>query len=231
MELKHVLEAILFSAQKPMTPAELQSLLATAGEGDANPFSGAKARDIAPALEILAAEHEAAARTYRLICVAGAWQFASQPEFALWIRTLVGQKHRPSRLSKPGLETLAIIAYRQPLTRAEIEEIRGVSIDGVMQTLMERELVEAVGRAEAPGRPPTYGTTKLFLEYFGLRALEDLPDASELRRIPVEKPKAPITTGPDTTTEAHAQVTLEEIIPHSAHAEAATVQTPAPQTP
>ena len=106
---------------------------------------------------------------------------------------LVGVKNRPPRLSQPALETLAIIAYRQPITRAEVEQVRGVNVDGTMQTLLERGLVEAAGRAEVVGRPPTYGTTALFLEYFGLRGLEDLPAADELRRIPVEKPPAPVT--------------------------------------
>ena len=100
-------------------------------------------------------------------------------------------KARPPRLSQPALETLAIIAYRQPITRAEVEQIRGVNVDGTMQTLTERGLVEQVGRAEVVGRPPTYGTTALFLEYFGLRGLEDLPAADELRRIVIEKPPAP----------------------------------------
>ena len=109
------------------------------------------------------------------------------------MRALVGVKARPPRLSQPALETLAIIAYRQPITRAEVEQIRGVSVDGVMQTIMERGLVEAAGRAEVVGRPPTYATTSLFLEYFGLARLEDLPAADELRRIVVEKPPAPVT--------------------------------------
>lgn len=222
MELKHILEALLFSAQKPMTPGELQALLVAANEASPNSFGGAKARDILSALETLAQEHEVAGRTYRLVCVAGAWQFASQPEYGPWIRALVGQKPRPARLSKPALETLAIIAYRQPLTRAEIEQIRGVGIDGVIQTLMERELVEAVGRADAPGRPSTYGTTKLFLEHFGLRALDDLPDASELRRIPLEKPREPVTSGQDTTTQVPPQATLEEVL------QSAPPATPAP---
>ncbi len=110
-------------------------------------------------------DHEAAQRSYRLVCVAGAWQFASQPDFAPWITALVGAKVRPSRLSQPALETLAIIAYRQPLTRAEIEQIRGVAVDGVMQTLLERGLVENAGRAEVIGRPMTYATTPVFLGY------------------------------------------------------------------
>jgi segregation and condensation protein B len=115
---------------------------------------------------------------------------------------LVGVKARPPRLTQAALETLAIVAYRQPITRAEIEQIRGVSVDGVMQTLTERGLVESVGRAEAVGRPQTYGTTPMFLEYFGLRGLEDLPAADELRRIPLEKPPAPITVDPGLATAA-----------------------------
>ena len=107
------------------------------------------------------------------------------------MRALVGVKNRPTRLSKPALETLAIIAYRQPITRAQMEEIRGVSVDGVIGTLVERELAEVVGRADGPGRPQTYGTTQMFLEYFGLRGLEELPDAEELRQVPITRPKPP----------------------------------------
>ena len=113
---------------------------------------------------------------------------------------MVGIKSRPPRLSQPALETLAIIAYRQPITRAEVEQIRGVNVDGTMQTIMERGLVETVGRAEVVGRPPTYGTTALFLEYFGLRGLEDLPAADELRRITIERPPAPVTVDPGLAT-------------------------------
>ena len=113
---------------------------------------------------------------------------------------LVGLKARPPRLSQPALETLAIIAYRQPITRAEIEQVRGVTIDGVMQTLQERGLVEQVGRAEVAGRPMTYGTTALFLEYFGLRSLEGLPAAEELRRIPVMRPEGLLTADPGLAT-------------------------------
>ncbi|MBI5775607.1 MAG: SMC-Scp complex subunit ScpB [Verrucomicrobia bacterium] len=215
MELKHILEAVLFSAQKPITPRELRELFAAtaeqAEEAEPKAFKKVKEEAIVAALEELAREHEAAARTYRLVCVAGAWQFASQPDYAPWIRTLVGAKNRPPRLSQPALETLAIIAYRQPLTRAEIEQIRGVAVDGVMQTLMERALVEQVGRADVPGRPGTYGTTALFLEYFGLRALEDLPAADELRKIPVKRPEELLTAEPGLATVPPDQLTLEQV--------------------
>jgi segregation and condensation protein B len=215
MELKYILESLLFSAQKPIPVKELREILANAAEAEdadpaAKPFAKAKESDLTAALEQLAQEHETAARSYRLACVAGAWQFVTQPEFAPWLKALVGQKLRPTRLSAPALETLAIIAYRQPITRAEVEQIRGVNVDGVMQTLTERGLVESVGRAEVIGRPQTYGTTALFLEYFGLRGLEDLPAADELRRIPLEKPPGPVTADPGLATTPPEQLTLED---------------------
>jgi segregation and condensation protein B len=214
MELKFILESLLFSAQKPMSVKELRDVFATAAEAedaDATVKSLKKVKDddMTAALETLASEHEAAARSYRLVCVAGSWQFVTQPEFAPWLKALVGVKVRPSRLSQPALETLAIIAYRQPVTRAEVEQIRGVNIDGTMQTLLERGLVESVGRAEVVGRPQIYSTTTLFLEYFGLRGLEDLPAADELRRIVVEKPPAPVTVDPGLATAPPEQLALE----------------------
>lgn len=198
MELKFILESLLFSAQKPLSVKEIRDVLAAAADqdgADATVKSLAKVKEteLTLALENLARDHEQAARSYRLACVAGAWQFVTQPEYAPWLKALVGIKARPPRLSQPALETLAIISYRQPITRAEVEQIRGVNVDGVMQTLMERGLVEQAGRAEVVGRPPTYGTTPLFLEYFGLRSLEDLPAADELRRMVIEKPPGPVT--------------------------------------
>src|SRR6516164_4701347 len=164
MELKFILESLLFSAQKPLSVKELREVLANAAEAedaDATAKSLAKIKDseLTVALEQLAREHDTAARSYRLVCVAGAWQFVTQPEFAPWLKALVGIRARPPRLSQPALETLAIIAYRQPITRAEVEQIRGVNVDGTMQTLLERGLVESTGRAEVVGRPQLYSTT------------------------------------------------------------------------
>jgi segregation and condensation protein B len=215
MELKFILESLLFSAQKPLSVKELREVLAAAAEAEvadatAKSLAKTKESELTAALEQLACEHETATRSYRLACVAGSWQFVTQPEFAPWLKALVGVKIRPSRLSQPALETLAIIAYRQPITRAEIEQIRGVNVDGTMQTLMERGLVESVGRAEVVGRPNTYGTTAMFLEYFGLRGLEDLPAADELRRIPIAKPPAPVTADPGLATTPPEQLQLKE---------------------
>lgn len=215
MELKFIIEAILFSAQKPLTPVELREVLVKAAAEEAadatvKALKKTKEADLIAALEALAQEHETAARSYRLVCVADAWQFVTQPEFSPWLKALVGVKARPPRLSPAALETLAIVAYRQPLTRAEIEQIRGVSVDGTMQTLLERGLVEQSGRAEVIGRPALYRTTSGFLEYLGLKSLEDLPAADELRRIPIEKPDAPLTADPGLATVAPEELKLEE---------------------
>jgi segregation and condensation protein B len=218
MELKFILESLLFSAQKPLSVKELRDVFAAAADqegADAAAKSLAKIKDteLTLALEELARDHEAAARSYRLACVAGSWQFVTQPEFAPWLRALVGIKARPPRLSQPALETLAIIAYRQPVTRAQVEQIRGVNVDATMQTLMERGLVEATGRAEVVGRPPTYGTTALFLEYFGLSGLDGLPAADELRRIVIERPPAPVTADTGLATTPPEQLALQPAAP------------------
>ena len=139
----------------------------------------------------------------------GELQLVTRPEVA-WAVQRALNPERPGRLSRAALETLAIIAYRQPLTRAEIEQIRGVSVDGVMQTLSERGLIEQVGRAEVAGHPMTYGTTPLFLEYFGLRNLAELPAADELRRIPAQKPESLLTVEPGLATAPPEQLILEE---------------------
>jgi segregation and condensation protein B len=233
MELKFILESLLFSAQKPLSVKELRDVLASAADAEdadttTKSLKKTKDEDVVAALEQLAAEHETAARSYRLACVAGSWQFVTQPEFSPWLKALVGVKNRPSRLSQPALETLAIIAYRQPITRAEIEQVRGVNVDGTMQTLLERGLVESTGRAEVVGRPQLYSTTALFLEYFGLGSLEDLPAADELRRIPIEKPPAPVTADPGLATVPPEQLQLNEEgkMPNEEAAAAPAVENP-----
>ena len=224
MELKNILESVLFSAQEPLSVKDLREVLKTAAEQapEAAAFKKVSPEEVEAALDMLAQEHGQAARSYRLIAVAERWQFVTQPEFAPWVRALVGERARPTRLSQPALETLAIIAYRQPITRAEVEQVRGVAIDGVLQTLLERGLVEQVGVAEVIGRPKTYGTTAVFLEYFGLRSLEDMPAADELRRIPISKPEALLTVDPGLATAPPEQL-------ESAPAEAAPQASAEPQ--
>ena len=213
MELKLILEAVLFSAQKPLSLKEIRDVFAGApehAEGDesARRLRKVKEAELTGALEELAREHEQGGGSFRLACVAGSWQFVTQPEYAPWLKALVGHKARPPRLSQPALETVAIVAYRQPVTRAELEQVRGVAVDGVMQTLLERGLIEQAGRAEVVGRPMTYGITPGFLEYFGLRSLEDLPAADELRRVVVQKPEALATVDPGLATAPPEQLTL-----------------------
>ena len=232
MDLKFILEAILFSAQKPLSLKELREVFAGAvehaeGNETARGLKKVKEEQLSAALEELARDHESAQRSFRLVCVAGSWQFVTQPEYAPWLKALVGHKARPPRLSQPALETLAILAYRQPITRTEVEQVRGVAVDGVMQTLLERGLIEQLGRAEVVGRPMTYGTTALFLEYFGLRSLEDLPAADELRRIPVQKPEALLTADPGLATVPPEQLALPTEAPAQPGETAASEQPPA----
>jgi segregation and condensation protein B len=230
MDLKFILEAILFSAQKPLSLKELRDVFSSAvehaeGNETVRGLKKVKEEQLTAALEDLAKDHDTANRSYRLVCVAGSWQFVTQPDYAPWLKALVGHKARPPRLSQPGLETLAIIAYRQPLTRAEIEQVRGVAVDGVMQTLVERGLVEQLGRAEVIGRPMTYGTTAVFLEYFGLRSLDDLPAADELRRIPIQKPESLATVDPGLATAPPEQLIAPTDAPPT------TPETPAQASP
>jgi segregation and condensation protein B len=202
MDLKNILESVLFSAQEPLSVKDFRDVLKNAAEHspEAADFKKASFEEVVAALDTLVKEHDAAGRSYRLVCVAERWQFVTQPEVAPWVKALVGERARPARLSAPALETLAIIAYRQPITRAEMEQVRGVAVDGVLQTLVERGLVEQVGIAEVIGRPKTFGTTAAFLEYFGLKNLEELPAADELRRIPIAKPEALLTVDPGLAT-------------------------------
>jgi segregation and condensation protein B len=235
MELKSVIEALLFSSQKPLSPAEVRDVLSrTAAESEEpGPRELKKVRLelLETTLQELAEELERLGRPSRLVCVAGSWQLVTRPEYAPWLRVLLGVRTRPPRLSQAGLETLAIVAYRQPLTRAEIEQIRGVSVDGVMQTLLERGLVEVVGRADAPGRPQTYGTTSGFLEYFGLRRLDDLPAADELRRLPVERPESLLTVDPGLATAPPPELAAAEPEPDPPPKPAAPPQTVPPSLP
>jgi segregation and condensation protein B len=200
MNLSQVVEALLFSAPKPLTPREMAAVLRGAGAEDEltpNEFAKATEAEVAAALEQLKLEYIEQQRAFQLLEKAEGWQLASDPQHARWVRQLFPAA-KPTRLTPPALETLAIIAYRQPITRADVEAVRGVAIESVLQTLMERGLVRIAGRAEVPGRPLLYETTQFFLEHFGLRNLDELPNAEELKRreLPKAAP-APETSGPN----------------------------------
>ena len=184
MNLSQVVEALLFSAQKPLSTREIVSAIKGAGDADElmpNEFSRVTEAKVAAALEQLKIEYIEQNRAFQLIEKAEGWQLVSDPAYAPWVRQLFPAA-KPARLTPPSLETLAIVAYRQPITRADVEAVRGVAVDGVLQSLMERGLVKIAGRAEVPGRPLLYETTQFFLEHFGLRDLDELPNAEELRK-------------------------------------------------
>jgi segregation and condensation protein B len=188
--LSHVIEAILFASQKAVTPKELVTHLKGAAtaepESVAAAFAKIKEADIREVLVELQAEVAASGRAYQVRETATGWLLSSAPGYAPWLRALYPEA-KPTRLSPSALETLAIIAYRQPIARADMEAVRGVSVDGVMQTLLDRGLVKIAGRAEVAGRPLLYATTQYFLDHFGLRHLDELPNAAELRHIPLPK--------------------------------------------
>ena len=165
--LESVLESLLFAAGAPVPLARLVEALGGPGRAE-----------VLASLKMLAASYEDDDRGIRLIEVGGGWQLRTAPQHAPWVRRLLREK--PPRLSRPMLETLAIIAYRQPCTRMEIEAIRGVDVDSVLATLLERRLIRIVGRKEAAGRPLLYGTTRDFLEVFGLPDLKALPALRDL---------------------------------------------------
>jgi segregation and condensation protein B len=201
MSLSQVIEALLFAAQKPLTACELVSAIKSAGGEDdlmPNEFAKVTEAQVAAALEQLKIEYVQQARAFQLAEKADGWQLVSDPTYAPWVRQLFPVV-KPARLTPPSLETLAIIAYRQPITRADIEAVRGVAVDGVLQNLMERGLVKIGGRAEVPGRPLLYETTEFFLEHFGLRDLDELPNAEELRTryLPTAAPKETPTPVPE----------------------------------
>ena len=200
MTLARIIEALLFSAQKPLSTKTIVDVLRQAGAEDAfspNQFANVRQAEVAAAIEQLKVEYIQHEHGFQLVEKADGWQLASDPKYAQWVRGLFPAP-KPARLSSPALETLAIIAYRQPITRADVEAVRGVTIDGVLQTLMERGLVKISGRAEIPGRPLLYETTEFFLDHFGLRNLDELPNVEELRtrHLPVS-PRPPATVAGD----------------------------------
>jgi len=202
MNLARVIEALLFSAQKPVSTKDIVDVLRNAGTEDEfspNEFANVRPAEVAAAIEQLKIEYIQHEHGFQLVEKADGWRLASDPKYAQWVRGLFPAP-KPARLSSPALETLAIIAYRQPITRADVEAVRGVTIDGVLQTLMERGLVKISGRAEIPGRPLLYETTEFFLDHFGLRNLDELPNVEELRTRHL-----PVSPRPQAAAESIAQ--------------------------
>ncbi len=163
-----IVEALIFSSETPLTPQRIREIL-----------TNLSVRDIRRFVSNLNQQYRKQGRSFEIREIAGGFQMFTLPEYAPYVEKLYENKQR-NRLSAKALETLAIIAYKQPITRSEIEEIRGVNVDGVVRTLLSRNLITIAGRAEAPGSPFLYKTTKKFLEYFGLNSLSDLPRLKEI---------------------------------------------------
>jgi segregation and condensation protein B len=165
-----ILEALLFVSEAPLSPERIEEML--------------EAKSKSEVTRLLAELQERCRKEDRgvvLLEVAGGYRLVTKPEFAPWVQRLRGTK--PAKLSKAALETLAIIAYKQPITKPEIEAIRGVMIDGVLKTLVERDLIRILGRKPEVGRPILYGSSRAFLEYFGFKDLSELPTLREIEAL------------------------------------------------
>lgn len=165
--LKAILEALLFVSGSPLSLERMKEIV-----------GGVNKRDLQRLLDEMAEEYRRGERGFSLVEVAEGFQFRTRTEHAEWVRKLM--KIKTSALSQPALETLAIIAYRQPVVRGDIEKVRGVDSGGVLRTLLEKKLVKIIGKKDVPGKPLVYGTSKRFLEVFGLKDLSELPTLKEL---------------------------------------------------
>lgn len=171
--LKFIVEALLFAAEKPLTAREIHACMPEV-----------KPADIKSALKTLEFEYDAMARSFVLKEVANGYQFRSRSAYGPYIMKML--QTSPTRLSRAALETLAIIAYRQPILRQEVERLRGVDVGGILRTLLEKGLIRIMGRKDLPGRPLIYGTTKRFLEVFDLKDIDSLPKLKEIKALESE---------------------------------------------
>jgi segregation and condensation protein B len=173
-EARRIIEAVLFASSKPVSAGELAQAL--------EDFDAAAVKELVGELN---AEYQAQNRSFGVVEIAGGFQLAADSYYAPWIKKMF-IREETRRLSMPALETLAVIAYKQPITRSEIEVIRGVNVDGVIDNLLEKRLIRESGRKEAPGRPFMYSVTDGFLQHFGLKSLEDLPKLKEFTEADIQ---------------------------------------------
>ena len=209
-ELKQIIGAMLFVRKEPLSVQEIRRVLHSTAErrgGITADFAKASEALVLEALEELGRDLISKKVGCHLAEVAGGYRLENDANCGPWLRVML-QKGRGARLSLPALETLAIIAYRQPCVRSEIEAVRGVAVDAILRNLLDLQLVRVVGRSNLPGRPWMFGTTQKFLEHFGLKNLEDLPGTDELRRMEAEQERLrPHKAEPP----ANEQLALEEI--------------------
>jgi len=196
--IKGVIESLLFVNERPITFQQIKEVLA-----------GIETNDIKQSINALKEEYDGRKSGMVIAEIAGGYQMLTNSIYVSYIRSFYKTKHK-EKLSKPSLETLAIVAYKQPVTRSDVELIRGVNSDGVMAHLFRKELIKIVGRKDVPGRPYLYGTTKQFLEYFGLKSLSDLPSIEDFPKL--EAAVELTQEGPDESTEGEgAPASLEEV--------------------
>lgn len=211
-ELKQIVGALLFAAKEPLTIKRMRKAMVETGNGFGGPYEQyAKATDrqIEGALEQFGEDLIKAKVGLDLALVGGAYRLQNDAACGPFVRALL-EKNQSMRLSKPALETLAIVAYRQPCLRSEIEEVRGVSVDAILRKLIDMQLVRVVRRSELPGRPWLFGTTQKFLEHFGINRIEDLPGSAELRRTEAKSDKKQETeTFPEMEKELDAGKTTD----------------------
>ncbi|MDG1357437.1 MAG: SMC-Scp complex subunit ScpB [Akkermansiaceae bacterium] len=216
MQLSAIIEALLVASETPLPSSEIARIIrarvaeaedALAAESESDDDAGAdpefKPEQLPEELASLAnlneeavtaaiielnQQYETSGRAFLCTERAKGWNIFTHPDYAAFVRQLFPDR-KPSRLSGPGMETLEIVAYRQPVTKASIEAVRGVSCDGMLQKLLDRELVKIGGRAELPGRPLLYETTDLFFEHFGVKSVDELPNSAELRTIKLPEPE------------------------------------------
>ena len=199
-ELKQIVGALLFAAREPLSIKRMRKAMIETGTGFGGPYEQyAKVTDqqLEGALEQLMEDLLKAKVGLDISLVGGAYRLQNDGACGPFVRALL-EKNQTMRLSKPALETLAIVAYRQPCLRSEIEEVRGVSVDAVLRKLIDMQLVRVVRRSELPGRPWLFGTTQKFLEHFGINTIDDLPGSGELKRaMPVNEKKQSTETFPE----------------------------------
>lgn len=198
-EAKSIIEAILFIAAEPMTVDSLKNILEL------------ETVEVERLVKELVSDYLLNSSGLLITEVAGGVQMVTNPACAPWVKKLLSTAV-PAKLSQQSLETLAIIAYKQPIIKAEVEAIRGVNSDGVVKTLLERKLIKLLGRKEVPGRPLMYGTTKEFLQYFGLKDLSELPTLKEFQEFEVPEPS-------EYTPDSEAETPISETAGHEEAAE------------
>lgn len=190
--LDQIIEALIFASDVPLPSKKIKDIIPDIGE-----------RDVKKAIQRIKDKYLESQSAFEVVEVAGGYQIVTRPDYSEWVRKLYISRTK-NRLTQRALETLAIIAYKQPITKTEVESIRGVNADGVIRTLAERKLITVMGREKAPGNPLLYGTTRHFLEYFGLNDISDLPKLREIDELIKSDEKF---------LESLDQVSIQELVP------------------